>query len=114
VERTCRAALANHPRGLDRRSDERLFRFHISGRLRAKLKASLALAGVVLPRRQAGFHVFCHTWGTWMRRYGKLDTFDLVDTKRWKDPASARRYAHTEPGEVARRADLLPVEKRRK
>jgi integrase len=107
------AALANHPRELDRSSDERLFRFHIGGRLRAKLKTALAAAGVVLPRRQAGFHVFCHTWGTWMRRYGKLDTFDLVDTERWKDPASARRYAHTEPGEAARRADLLPVEKRR-
>jgi integrase len=108
------AALANHPRGLERSADERLFRFHIGGRLRAKLKAALAAAGVVKPRRQGGFHLFCHTWGTWMRRYGKLDTYDLVETERWKDPASARRYAHTEPGEVARRADLLPVEKGRK
>jgi hypothetical protein len=47
-----------------------------------------------------------------MRRYGGLDTWDLVDTERWRDPASARRYAHTEPGETARRAELLPTEER--
>ena len=28
-----------------------------------------------LPRRVA-FHVFCHTWGTWMRQHGGLDTYD--------------------------------------
>jgi integrase len=103
-------ALANHPRGLDRHPTQRLFRFHASGRLRTMLNMAKAAAGVVLPRRQGGFHVFCHTYGTWMRRYGQLDTFDLLDTGRWKDPASANRYAHTEPGEMARRADLLPTE----
>lgn len=108
------AALANHPRGLDRGDDKKLFRFGVNGRTRDLLKQAKAKANIVLPRRQGGFHMFCHTWGTWMRRYGKLDTYDLVETERWKDPASARRYAHTEPGSAARQADLLPVEKRRK
>lgn len=107
-------ALANHPRGLDRPAEQKLFRFGINGRTRSLLKEAKKRAGIVLPRRQGGFHMLSHTWATWMRRYGKLDTYDLVDTGRWKDPASARRYAHTEPGETARLADLLPVEKRRR
>lgn len=107
-------SLANHPRGLDRKPLERLFKFSVNGHLRKKLTRAKANAGIVLPARQGGFHVFCHTWGTWMRRYGKLDTYDLVETERWKDPASARRYSHTEPGEAARRADLLPIEKKRR
>lgn len=107
-------ALANHPRKLDRDADAKLFRFGINGRTRNLLKLAKKAAGISLPPRQGGFHMLCHTWGTWMTRYGKLDTYDLVETERWKDPASARRYAHTEPGSVARRADLLPVEKRRR
>jgi hypothetical protein len=106
--------LANHPRGLDRDADAKLFRFGINGRTRNLLKQSKAKAGIRLPPRQSGFHLLCHTWGTWMHRYGKLDTYDQVETERWKDPASARRYAHTNPGSAARRADLLPVGKRRR
>lgn len=101
-------ALANHPRGLDRPHDERIFRFHNGGRLRNLLKRAFKVAGVQLPFRQAGFHVFSHTYGTWMRRYGGLDTYDLVETGRWKDPASAARYVHSETSAAARRADLLP------
>lgn len=103
-------ALADHPRGLNRGDDDRLFRFHAGGRLRAMYSLAKHRAGVRKPRRQGGFHIFCHTYGTLMRRYGSLDTFDLVDTGRWKDPASAARYAHTDVSETARKADLLPVE----
>src|SRR5262249_49875434 len=71
------------------------------------LKMTLAEANVVLPRRVA-FHVFCHTWATWMRQHGGLDTFDLVRTDRWSDPESADRYAPVVGSEQARRADLLP------
>jgi hypothetical protein len=53
------------------------------------------------------FQVFCHTWATWMRQHGGLDTFDLVRTDRWTDPESADRYAHVVVSEQARRADLL-------
>jgi integrase len=89
----------------------RLFSFHAGGRLRDLLKMTLAEAGVVLPRRVA-FHVFCHTWATWMRQHGGLDTFDLVRTDRWADPESADRYAHVVVSEQARRADLLPGAKK--
>jgi hypothetical protein len=58
---------------------------------------------------EAGFHIFCHTYGTWMKRYGRLDTFGLTRTGRWKDPQSADRYNHTEASWEARQADLLPV-----
>lgn len=107
-------ALANHPRGLNRPGDAKLFRFGINGRTRALLKDAKANAGIVLPPREGGFHMLCHTWATWMRRFGRLDTYDLVDTERWRDPASTRRYMHTEPGSAGRAADLLPVEKRRR
>ena len=87
--------------------------FHAGGRLRDMLKMALDAAGVVLPRRVA-FHVFCHTWGTWMRQHGGLDTYDLLKTDRWTDPDSADRYAHVVVSEMAKRADLLPVEKRKR
>ncbi len=100
--------LLQHPRGLDRDPNERLFRFHAGGRLRAMLNEAKRAAGVSFPRRQGGFHLLCHTYGTWMRHYGKLDTYELVETKRWKDPSSAARYAHNKPSAAARKADLLP------
>ena len=96
---------------LDRHGDEKLFRFHIGGRLRDMLALAIARAGLTFPRRQGGFHLFCHTYGTWMTRYGNLDTYGLVRTRRWKDPDSADRYNHTIASPEARRADLLPVKK---
>ena len=63
------AALANHPRGLDRAGQ--LFRFHDGGRLRDMLKSACDRAGVALPRRTA-FHVFRHNYATWVRLYGGL------------------------------------------
>lgn len=103
--------LGRLPRGLKRQ--ERVFRFHASGRLRDLLKMTLEVAGIKLPRRLA-FHVFCHTWASWMRQHAGLDTFDLVKTDRWKDPESADRYAHVVLSEPSRRAALLPVEPKRK
>ena len=99
------------PRGLDR--EGRLFRFHNGGRLRDLLKMTLSAAGVTLPERVA-FHIFCHTWATWMRQHGGLDTFDLVKTDRWSDPASADRYAHVVLTQQSRQAALLPIERRRR
>lgn len=103
------AALANHPRGLDRDPDERIFRFHAGGHLYDLLHDALRRAGATKPKRQNGFHLFCHTYGTWMHRYGGLDTYGLTRTDRWADPRSADRYVHLEVNEEARRADLLPV-----
>jgi hypothetical protein len=44
-----------------------------------------------------------------MKRFGRLDTYGLTRTGRWKDPDSADRYNHTEASWEARQADLLPV-----
>lgn len=102
------AALANHPRGLDR-PGETVFRFRKNGRLYTLLGKTLDKARVVFPER-SGFHAFCHTYATWMRRYAGLDTDGLVETGRWKDRASAARYTHVEVSEASRKAMLLPTE----
>lgn len=104
--------LANHPRKLTRDSDQRLFRFHASGHLRDMLKTAMAKAGLSFPRRQRGFHLFCHTYGTWMHRFGGLDNFALSRTDRWRDPRSAEIYLHTEVNSEARMSDVLPTPKR--
>jgi hypothetical protein len=75
------------------------------------LALAMQRTGLKFPHRQGGFHLFCHTCGTWMTRYGTLDTHGLVRTKRWKDPSSADRYNHTIASPEARRADLMPVKK---
>lgn len=103
------AALANHPRGLDR-GTEPVFRFHKGGRLYDMLEEAATAAGVALPERQA-FHIFRHTYGTWMRRYGGLDTRGLVGTGAWRSEQSASRYAHTVVSEDAQKAALLPAPK---
>lgn len=100
-------------RFLEREPDARLFRFHAGSPLRAMLAAAKRKAGITLPRRQGGFHVFCHTYGTWMSQFGSLDTFGLTRTGRWADPRSADRYRHTATSEESRRADLLPAEPRK-
>jgi hypothetical protein len=69
--------------------------------------AAAARAGVPMPER-AAFHLLRHTYATWMRRYGKLDTKGLVAAGAWRDRKSADRYEHTVPTEEARRADFLP------
>lgn len=107
------AALASHPRGLDRRkrdgSGAKVFRFTKCGRLYTLLSRAKKAAGADLGF--VTFHTFRHTWATWMRRYAGLDLHGLVATEAWKDPASAARYAHVVASEESRKAILLPVEK---
>lgn len=98
---------------LERAPDARLFRYHDGGALRDLLKTAMAAASLSFPRRQRGFHLFCHTYGTWMFRFGGLDAHGLTDTGRWADPDSAYRYVHTMASEAAQRADILPVPPRR-
>lgn len=106
------AALASHPRGMDRRNRDgtgaRVFRFTKSGRLYTLLGQAKKAAGGDL--NFVTFHVMRHTWATWMRRYAGLDLHGLVQTQAWSDPASAARYAHVVASEESRRADLLPVD----
>jgi integrase len=94
---------------LERNADARIFRFHAGGWLRGMLAQAMTNAQLSYPPRMCGFHLFCHTYGTWMTRYGNLDTMGLVRTGRWKGAESADRYNHTLASEEARRADLLPV-----
>lgn len=98
------AALANHPRGMER-TGKKVFRFVKCGRLYTLLGRVETATGLTLT-----FHLFRHTWGTWMRRWAGLDRDGLVATGAWRDPASAARYAHTVVSEEARKAELLPVE----
>jgi integrase len=81
----------------------RVFRFAKSGHLYSLLKAAAFKAGVDLPERSA-FHIFRHTYATWMRREAGLDTKGLVATGAWRDRKSADRYEHMVVSEEARKA----------
>lgn len=94
---------------LERDPSAKLFRYHQGGPLRKMLAKAMKEVGLVFPPRQRGFHLFCHTYGTWMNRFGGLDTFGLARSGRWKDPRSADRYRHTAPSEEAKLSDVLPV-----
>jgi integrase len=87
-----------------------VFGFVKSGHLYSLLKACAFKAGIDLPERSA-FHIFRHTFATWMRRYAGLDTKGLVATGAWKDRKSADRYEHVVVSEEAQRAALLPTPK---
>ena len=94
------AALANHPRGLDR--DGRLFRWTKCGELYKLAERVYAAAGV--DHGGAPFHVLRHSYGAMMTRIGA----DLVGTGVWKSPTAARVYQHFTVNEEARKADALP------
>jgi integrase len=78
-----------------------------SGRLYKWLDEIATAAGVRIPDRVA-FHIFRHTYGAWMRRFGGLDTSGLVGTGAWKSRQAAAVYEHVETTEEAQKADLLP------
>jgi integrase len=99
---------------LKRDPNAKLFRFHYGSPLRKMLARAMALAGLSFPPRHRGFHLFCHTYGTWMVHFGSLDNYGLTRTRRWKDPRSAEGYVHTKINAEARRADLLPTPPRGK
>lgn len=107
---TAVSALANHPAGLNR-PGQRLFRYHKAGRLYELLRKAAAKAGVTLPRR-AAFHIFRHTWATWMRRYAGADIDTLLGTGAWDSRQSAGRYMHMVVSEESKRALLLPAPKK--
>lgn len=88
------------------------------------LRAKLAACGLPCPKRRVtgwkppahrlafvGFHTFRHTWATWMRRYGGADVEGLAATKNWRDPQSARRYAHVVERDEWARVESLPTRK---
>lgn len=109
------AALKRHPRGIGR-GEQRVFRFTKGSAFYKLLRAATGRASRETRSDLSWVtpHVFCHTYGTWMRRYGGLDVIGLVATGRWKDPKSAARYTHTVVSEESRKADLLPRPKRKR
>lgn len=85
-----------------------VFRFRKNGhlyKLLARVRGRAKIDGI-------SFHTFRHTWATWMRRYGGLDTKGLVATGAWRDRKSADRYAHVVVSEESRKSLLFPVLKR--
>lgn len=102
----------------------KVFRFHQGGhRNFLFLNAKVTACGLpAVPRPSPGtkmvippyrlswvtFHTFCHTWATWMRRFGGADLQGLVATGRWRDQRSAARYTHVAAHEEWDRANLLP------
>lgn len=109
------ALLASHKR-------RRVFRFHYGGHLQHLLRrAVLNYLGMPCslrpdkgwrppPHRLAfvTFHIWRHTWATWMRRYGGATIDDLVGSRNWRDPRSARRYVHAEPEGIWDKVEQLP------
>ncbi|MGB6997305.1 MAG: hypothetical protein WBD96_07080, partial [Pseudolabrys sp.] len=99
-----------------------VFKFRQGGHLKYLLvRAKLAALGLSCPVRRptgwkqptnrlhwANFHTFRHTYATWMRKFGGLDEIGLVATGNWRDPRSARRYAHAVPREEWNKVDSLP------
>lgn len=100
------AALANHPRGLER--EGRVFKFVKCARLYRLLNDAEKASGVIIPEG-VSFHAFRHSFGAWMRRYGGLDTSGLVATGAWASRDAAQVYEHADANEAARKADLLPI-----
>jgi integrase len=105
------AELGNLPAGLER-GEARVFPAYRKGEdLYDKLKATFASAQVALPARM-GFHIFRHTYGTWMRMYGGLSREGLVETGVWRSASAAGRYDHADVSAAARAADRLPTVRR--
>jgi hypothetical protein len=103
-----------------RKPEGAVFAFRYGGQLKVLLKRATCLAcGVAAPKRNepapphrlrwVNFHTFCHTWATWMRRYGGADIKDLVATGRWRDERSAHRYTHVVAREAWDRVERLPA-----
>lgn len=101
------AALGNLPG--ERRA--MVFPFTKSGHLYSLLRVAAIRAECPLPERSA-FHIFRHTYATWMRRYAGADSQALISTGAWKDRKSVDRYTHTVVSEEAQRAAMLPTPKR--
>jgi len=92
---------------------ERVFGFAgKTGRLYMWLDEIATAAGVIIPDRVA-FHLFRHTWATWMRRHAGMDTSGLVATGAWKSRQAASVYEHVVTTEEAQKADMLPVPRTR-
>ncbi len=84
--------------------------FGLSNHRRAALMLEKAYAHAGIPKPHGvAFHIFRHTYGAYMRKFGGLDTTGLVATGAWMSRNAASVYEHAVTSEEARKADLLPV-----
>ena len=97
---------------LKRAPDAKLFRFHRGSFLGKMLARAMEDAGLSFPPRYRGFHLFCHTYASWMVGINKMDNYALARTGRWKDPRSTAGYVHTHVSQEAIQAANLPVPSR--
>ena len=97
------AALDGLPRG-----GRRVFGLSKCGRLYTWLADAARAADVAIPDRVA-FHLFRHTWATWMRRYAGMDTAALVETGAWRSRQSASVYQHLSATDESMKALRLPA-----
>jgi integrase len=102
---------------------ERLFKFKDGGHFKhLLLRATMAVCGIPCPKRRptgwkkpqfrlgfVTFHIFRHTWATWMRMYGGADLQGLAETKNWRDPRSVARYTHVVTRDEWERVNSLPA-----
>jgi integrase len=99
-----RAASALRALG-DHSGDDRVFSSAKHGHLYHRFRRARVAAGL---GPDVSFHILRHTYATWMRRYGGLDTKGLLATGRWKDEKSVHRYSHAIASEESKKVELLP------
>jgi integrase len=97
---------------ITQRGGLRVFGLRKSGRLYKLLSEAERRAGVRLPAGSA-FHILRHSHITWRRLYAGQDTAALLEVGLHKSPRMVERYTHLDVTEEARKADLLPVPKRK-
>lgn len=104
-----RRALMEHGQGYNTKPrteprDGKVFCLTKSGHLYGLLNAAEKASGVTIPAG-VSFHVFRHTYGAWMRRFGGVR---LEETGAWDSRGGAAPYDHYSVSAAARAADLLP------
>jgi hypothetical protein len=69
------ASLTNHPRGVNR-PGERVSACMVASGLSKPVRVKKGKKSARPPYELdwVNFHTFCHTYATWIRRYGGLDT----------------------------------------
>jgi len=109
------AALQQHPRGLDRDADERLFpRFHGGGEFTRYLHRAIDIASKDFPRlrdfpkRKRGFHLFRHSYATEFQVANDVTTEVMVEMGIWATREQAGDYTHKRVDHKHRLADNLP------
>lgn len=101
--RACRALRAHQRAG----SSGKVFRWSSYASLYKAIRSAFNAAGLTAPAQP--FHIWRHTWATWMRRYGGGDRAMLVASGAWASDKAAAVYDHIIPSDAARLVDRFPM-----